>query len=203
MVKRTDVILSVGTVALILVAVGVVALTGRTDEFAAWAWARHHNELSWYIRVLFVLPFCYFAYKRSLSGMILTLLALATSMFWFPAPEHTSPAVNEMLASEREYLTANWTLWKILIALLAPLTFAALGLAFWKRSLVWGLAVVNAAVLFKIGWTFLFSTEAGAMSHLPAALLGLVVCNALILYVMRRMRARSSYERPQPGGDHG
>ena len=134
---------------------------------------------------------------------MLTLLALATSMFWFPVPEHPSPAVNEMLASEREYLTADWTLWKVLIALLVPLTFAALGLAFWKRSLVWGLAVVNAAILFKIGWTFLFGTEAGAMSHLPAAVLGLVVCDALILYVIRRMRARSSYERPRPGEHHG
>jgi hypothetical protein len=201
--KRRDVILSVATLALALLAAGIIVATASTDEFVAWAWRRHHNVLSWYVRPLFFLPFCYFAYRRSLWGIALTLLALVTSMFWFPAPEHTSPAVNEMLASEREYLTASWTLWKILIALLAPLTFAALGLAFWKRSLVWGLAVVNAAVLFKIGWTFLFSTEAGAMSHLPAALLGLVVCNALILYVMRRMRARSSYERPQPGGDHG
>jgi hypothetical protein len=108
-----------------------------------------------------------------------------------------------MLRAEREYLTVNWTLWKVLIALLVPLTFAALGLAFWKRSLVYGLAVINAAVLFKVGWTFLFSTQAGALSHLPVALLGLVVCDALILYVMRRMRARSSYERPQSGGDHG
>jgi hypothetical protein len=73
------------------------------------------------------------------------------------------------------------------------LTFAALGLAFWKRSLVWGLAVVDAAILFKIDWTFLFSTEAGAMSHLPAAVLGLAVCDAMILYVIRRMRVRSSY----------
>jgi hypothetical protein len=81
--------------------------------------------------------------------------------------------------------------------------FAALGLAFWRRSLVWGLAVVNAAILFKIAWTFLFSTEAGAMSHLPAAVLGLVVCDAMILYVIRRMRARSSYERPRPGEHHG
>ena len=196
-------ILSVATLALVLLAAVVIAATGRADEFVAWAWARHHNVLTWYIRPLFILPFCYFAYRRSLWGIVLTLLALVTSMFWFPAPEHTSPAVNEMLASEREYLTANWTLWKVLIALLVPLTFAALGLAFWKRSLVYGLAVINAAVLFKIGWTFLFSTEAGAMSHLPAALLGLVVCDALILYVMRRMRARSSYERPQPGGDDG
>jgi hypothetical protein len=201
--KRTDVILSVATLALAIVAAGVVTATASTDEFVAWAWARHHNVLSWYLRPLFFLPFCYFAYRRSLWGIVLTLLALVTSMFWFPAPEHASPAVNEMLASERQYLTANWTLWKVLIALLVPLTFAALGLAFWKRSLVWGLAVVNAAILFKIAWTFLFSTEAGAMSHLPAAVLGLVVCDALILYVMREIRARSSYGRPRPEEHHG
>ncbi len=202
--KRTDVILSVGTLALTLLAAAVVAATGSMDEFIAWAWARHHNVLSWYIRPLFLLPFCYFAYKRSLWGIVLTVVALATSMFWFSAPEHSSPAVNEMLASEREYLAANWTLWKVLIALLVPLGFAALALAFWRRSLAWGLVIINAMVLFKIGWTFLFSTEAGAMSHLPAALLGLVLCDALILFVMRRMRARSSYRHPQPEGtSHG
>jgi hypothetical protein len=201
--KRTDVILSVATLALALVAVVVIVATASANEFVAWAWARHHNILSWYVRPLFILPFCFLAYRRSLFGIVLTILALATSMFWFPAPEHISPAVNEMLKAEEAYLTANWTLWKILIALLIPLTFAALGLAFWKRSLVWGLAVVNAAILFKIAWTFLFSTQAGALSHLPAAVLGLMVCDALILYVMRKMRARSFYERPRHGEDHG
>jgi hypothetical protein len=201
--KRTDVILSVATLALAIVAAGVIAATSSTDEFVAWAWARHHNILSWYVRPLFILPFCFFAYKRSLLGIVLTILALATSMFWFPVPENSSSAVNEMLASEREYLTTDWTLWKILIALLVPLTFAALGLAFWKRSLVWGLAVVNAAILFKIAWTFLFSTEAGALSHLPAAVLGLALCDALILYVMRRIRADSSSEHARPEEHHG
>jgi hypothetical protein len=200
---RTDVILSVATLALAIVAAGVIAATSSTDEFVAWAWARHHNILSWYVRPLFILPFCYFAYRRSLLGIVITLLALATSMFWFPVPENSSSAVNEMLASEREYLTTDWTLWKILIALLVPLTFAALGLAFWKRSLVWGLAVVNAAILFKIAWTFLFSTEAGAMSHLPAAVLGLALCDTLILYVMRRIRAGSSSEHARPEEHHG
>ena len=200
--KRTDVTLAAGTSAVVLIVVGIIAATGSTDEFVAWAWARHHNILSWYVRPLFILPFCFFAYRRSLLGIVLTLLALATSMFWFPAPEHTSPAVNEMLKAEEMYLTANWTLWKVLIALLVPLTFAALGLAFWRRSLLWGLAVVNAAILFKIAWTFLFSTEAGALSHLPAAVLGLVVCDALILYVMRKIGAGSS-ERSLPGEHHG
>ena len=200
--KRTDVFLSAGTLGIALVAVVVVAATGNTGEFVAWAWERHHNVLSWYVRPLFLLPFCYFAYRRSLLGMTLTLIALATSIFWFPAPAESSTAVNEMLGAETEYLTANWTLWKVLIALLVPATFAALGLAFWKRSLVYGLAVINAAILFKIAWTFLFGTEAGAMSHLPAAVVGIVVCDALILYVMRRLRARPS-EPPRPAGHHG
>ena len=199
--KRTDVILSVATLALAIVAAGVVVATASTDEFVAWA--RHHNVLSWYVRPLFILPFCYVAYRRSLLGIVITLLALVTSMFWFPVPENSSSAVNEMLASEREYLTTDWTLWKVSIALLVPLTFAALGLAFWKRSLVWGLAVVNAAILFKIAWTFLFSTEAGALSHLPAAVLGLALCDAIILYVIRRMRARASYGRPRPEEHRG
>ena len=188
--RRTDVFLSAGTLGLALFAMMVVAVTGSTGEFLAWAWERHHNVLSWYIRPLFLLPFCFFAYRRSLWGMTLTLLALATSMFWFPAPGEASPAVKEMLAAEREYLTADWSLWKVLMALVVPASFAALALAFWRRSLVWGLAVVNAAILIKIGWTFVFGTEAGAMSHLPAALLGIVVCDALILYARRRLRAR-------------
>ena len=100
-IERTDVILSVGTLALVFLAVGGMVAMGNTDEFIAWAWERHHNVLSWYIRPLLLLPFCYFAYRRSLFGIVLTLVALATSMFWFPAPETTSPAVREMLAGGR------------------------------------------------------------------------------------------------------
>src|SRR5918997_1155393 len=130
--RQKDVILSVGTVALIVVAVGV-AVTGRIDEFAAWAWARHHNVLSWYIRPLFLLPFCYFAYKRSLWGITLTVVALATSMFWFPAPERADPGAAEFLAVEREYLTSDWSLWKVLLGLIVPASFAALAVPCLQR----------------------------------------------------------------------
>ncbi len=203
MTKRTNVILSVGTLALVLLAVGAMAAAGTLDEFGAWAWERHHNILSWYIRPLFFLPFCYFAYKRSLFGMVLTLVALATSRSWFPAPETVSPAVIEMLAAEEEYLTGDWTMAKILLALIVPISFAALGLAFWKRLLVWGLAVINGAVLIKTGSTFVISTEAGAMSHLPAAVLGLAVLNAVVLYVVHRMRKRSAPKPTREAGQHG
>ena len=200
--KRTDVILSAGTLAVVLLAVVVVAARGATDEFAAWAWARHHNELSWYIRVLFVLPFCYFAYKRSLWGIVLTVVALSTSMFWFPAPERVDPRAAEFLAVEREYLTSGWSLWKVMLALLVPISFAALAVAFWKRSLVWGLVVINAMVLVKIVWSFYFGDESGGLTLLPSALAGLAVCDAVILYVVRSMRTNSSPKLPRQTSQH-
>lgn len=200
--KRTDVILSTVTLMLVLFAVVVVAATGATDEFAAWAWARHHNELSWYIRPLFLLPFCYFAYKRRLWGIVLTVLALVTSMFWFPVPDSVDPQAVEFLAVEKEYLTDGWSLWKVMLALLVPVSFAALAVAFWKRSLVWGLAVINAMVLVKIVWSFYFGDESGGLTLLPSALAGLAVCDAVILYIVRRMRKGSSPRPPRQASQH-
>jgi hypothetical protein len=53
MVKRTDLILSVGMLVLVLLALALLVATGSTGEFVAWAWERHHNVLSWYIRPSF------------------------------------------------------------------------------------------------------------------------------------------------------
>src|SRR5215212_594353 len=203
LVKRSDVILSVGMLVLVLLALVLMAATGSTGEFVSWTWERHHNVLSWYIRPLFFLPFCYFAYKRSLFGMVLTLVALATSMFWFPAPEQSDPMTLEFLAVEREYLTGDWTTAKVLMALLVPISFAALGFVFWKRSIVYGLVLLNAVVVVKLGWSFYFGDESGGLTLLPSALAGLAVCDAVILYVVHRMRKRSSPKSPQQAGQHG
>lgn len=161
------------------------------QAFAEWAWARHHNVLSWYIRPSFLIPFCWFAWRRSALGIGLTLIALATSMFWFPAPQTVSPEVEAMLAGEMAYLTAEWSAWKIAIALLVPASFAALGAAFWRRSLLWGAVVANLMVLIKIVWTFVFTPE-GAMAHLVPAVVGLAVIDAAFLIVWRRGLARQS-----------
>ena len=202
MTKRTDAVLAAGTLALVLLIIGGIVATGSLDEFAAWAWERHHNVLSWYIRVLFLLPFCYFAYKRSLFGMTLTLVALATSMFWFPAPERPDPRALEFLAMEREYLAGEWTTAKILLGLLVPGSLAALAVVFWKRSIVYGLVLINAIVLVKLAWSFYFGDASGGLTLLPSQLLGLAVLNAVVLYVRHRMRKRSSPKPPQQAGQH-
>ena len=119
------------------------------EEFLSWAWARHHNPLSWYIRPLFLLPFCYFTYKQSTWGIVLTLFALVTSMVWFPAPERPGARALEFLAMEKDYLTGHWTRTKVLLGLLVPVSLAALALAFWKRSLRYELAVLDSIVLTR------------------------------------------------------
>ena len=200
--KRTDMILSVGTLTLVLLTVAGMAATGTLDEFGAWAWERHHNVLSWYIRVLFLLPFCYFAYKRSLFGIVLTLVALATSMFWFPAPARPDPKTIEFLAMEREYLAGEWTTTKILLGLIVPGSLAALAVVFWKRSIVYGLVLINAIVLVKLAWSFYFGDTSGGLTLLPSQLVGLAVLNVAVLYILHRRRRRPS-EPSRPAGHHG
>jgi hypothetical protein len=151
------------------------------SDLAAWAWARHHNEWSWYIRPLFLIPYCWFAWQRSLAGLVVTLLALATSMAWFPAPETPSAMALELLAAERDYLLAPWTAGKVAVALLVPASFAALAIAFWRRSFLWGVAVVNMMVLAKVAWSVVVFSAEGALYHLVPAATGLFACNAALV----------------------
>lgn len=164
------------------------------SDILAWAWARHHNEWSWYIRPVLLLPFCWFAWRRSLAGIILSLVALATSMAWFPAPDTPSPMALELLAAEKAYLLAPWSFGKVAMALLIPFSFTALALAFWHRSLGWGLVVVNTMVLAKILWTVVVFTPDGALYHLVPAFLGVAVCNMALVgawVLIRRARRRA------------
>jgi uncharacterized membrane protein YhaH (DUF805 family) len=69
--------------------------------------------------------------------------------------------------------------------------------ALWRRSLGWALVVINAAVLFKVAWTFVTDGEGtGALAHLPAALLGLAVVDAVLVLVARRLRRRAAAPAP-------
>jgi hypothetical protein len=79
-----------------------------------------------------------------------------------------------------------------------------LGLVFWRRSIVYGLVLLNITVLVKLAWSFYFGDESGGLTLLPSALAGLAVCDAVILYVVRRRRRRRSSSDPlRQAGQHG
>jgi hypothetical protein len=162
-------------------------------DFLTWAWARHHNILSWYIRPLFLIPFCYFAYKRSWVGILGTLIALATSMFWFPAPQTPDPRVEEFLAMEVEWIAGRWTLWKALLTLLVPASLALLAFAFWKRSAWYGVGVLTFIALSKILWSIAFGGES-ASALLPPAIIGLAVCNLAVYFGVKWIEKRQHRE---------
>ena len=200
--KRTDLILAAGMLAAVCLAGVSLAATGTLDGFLSWAWARHHNVLSWYVRPLFILPLAYFSYRRSLSGIVLTLVALATSMFWFPAPERVDPTVEEFLMFEKEWLTGEWTTEKTVSALAVPLILGMLCLAFWRRSLLWGLIIINAIAVTKLVWGIV-DGEGTGWAMLGPALTGLVICDAAVLYAVRRMGKGSSSDTPRVAPHHG
>jgi hypothetical protein len=131
------------------------------EPFFNWAFERHHNILSWYIRPLFIIPIVVFAFRRELTGIFASVFALFTSMFWFPAPMESSPQIISFLSYEMEYLKGLWTTPKILMSLLVPIFFAMLIIAAWKKSWKLLLGTVISAAILKVLWSIKFSGEAG------------------------------------------
>jgi hypothetical protein len=65
--------------------------------------------------------------------------------------------------------------------------FVALAAAFWKRSWLWGLAVLNAGTLLKVIWSVAFGGAVGWASLVPS-LFTLAVTDAAILLAARWLK---------------
>ncbi len=158
--------------------------------FFEWVFERHQSPWSWYIRPLFLIPFCYFAYRHSWAGISITIFGLLTSMFWFNRPSFVPDEVKAFLVFEKEWLYGTWTLKKILMAMTVPVSFTALGLSFWKRSLPMGLCVVILMATGKIIWSISSAGESGKSVIVPA-LAGLGICVGLIYYGYKRLEKKA------------
>ncbi|MBM1108206.1 hypothetical protein JQC67_18785 [Aurantibacter crassamenti] len=180
--------LLVGGIFLILT-ITFIVISMTNEPFFDWVFERHHNQWSRYLRPLFLLPFCYFAYKKSFAGMMVSIFALFTSMFWFPKPEIVSKSVIDFLEFEKEYLYGEWNLSKQLLTLTIPISFIALGLAFWKRSVILGIAVVVLMATGKMVWSIQNAGESGKSILIPA-ILGLLICCGLIFYGFKRLEKK-------------
>ncbi len=174
-----------------ILALGILAsiaallwLFANSPPFLEWAFERHQNSLSWWARPLLMMPYCYFAIKQSLNGILVTILAILTSMFWFPAPDQPDPQVLEFLAMERATLTSGWNLPNIFSALAVLVFFASVASALWRRSVILGIAIAVAGAFLKALWS-IFASPDGGVAVIPFALTGallLVVAGAAYLF---------------------
>nr|WP_272213074.1 hypothetical protein [Marinicella sp. W31]MDC2879017.1 hypothetical protein [Marinicella sp. W31] len=163
--------------------VALLTVFFTSPSFFHWAFERHQNTASWLARPLLVLPYCYFAWRRSLAGIMLSTLAILSSMFWFPAPAVPRQDVMGFLTMERQVLSRGWTIGNVAGALAVISYGWALGAAFWYRSWKLGLGVAAAGALLKSLWSILFSPEAG-QTVLPFAFAGLLMLG-IAVYVGR------------------
>jgi hypothetical protein len=155
----------------------VVSMTNQS--FFDWVFERHHNQWSWYIRPVFLIPFCFFAYKHNWAGISITIFCLFTSMFWFSKPEMSTASVNMFLEFEKNWLSSDWDFNKVMFSFTVPLSFFALGLAFWKHSLSLGLVVIVLIALGKMAWSVGYAGDSGKSIIVPA-IVGLSACLGFI-----------------------
>lgn len=171
-----------------------LVLSMTNQAFFDWVFDRHHNQWSWYVRPIFLIPFCFFAYTRSWAGISITIFCLFTSMFWFNRPEVVSDEVKTFLQFEKDWLYGVWDYKKVLLLSTVPVSFIALGLAFWKRSLLMGLGVVVLMATGKIVWSIQNAGESGKSILIPA-LLGLILCGGLLFYGFKKLEKKQTTER--------
>lgn len=136
-------------------------------DLADWAWSRHHNEWSWYIRPFIILGFCAAAWMRNRLGVILIGLSFPIGAIMFPAPQTPKPYVVDFLMKEREMLEGlslfGWALFAGATVLFLWLLAATL----WKRSFWFGIAVANLGGVIKLTVSVFLWAEIGNTAILP------------------------------------
>ena len=172
-----------------LLTISFLILLFTNQVFLHWVFARHQNQLSWFIRPLFIVPFCYFAFRRSWAGIWVTVFCMLTSMFWFNQPAIVSEDVKAFLEFEIEWISGKWNPKKLLFALLAPFSFILLGLAFWGRSIWFGIAVIILMAFGKMTWGIYQAGQSGKSMIVPA-LIGLFICAGSVYYGFKRLQRK-------------
>lgn len=180
--KIVGLFFAVATVAIIL-----IFFTNRV--FFEWAFTRHQNTLSWYIRPLFIIPIVIGAYQKSYSIIFASIFSLSTSMFWFPKPAIVDESVIGYLNFEKDYLTSGWTANKIFVVIAVILFFIFLIYMTWQRKWKLLLWVVVAGAVLKIVHSVIFGGENG-LSIVKPALLGLVICVSVIAFIAMKKKKK-------------
>ena len=164
----------------------IIVVFFSSNSFFEWAFARHHNTLSWYIRPLFIIPIVLGAFKKSYTIIFASIFCLFTSMFWFPEPAKVDENVVKFLEFEKDYLTTGWAADKAFVVVAVILFFTFLIYTTWNRKWKWLLFVIVISALLKVIHSVIFSGNSG-LSIVKPAILGVIIC-ALAIWLLIKKR---------------
>ncbi|WP_372401848.1 hypothetical protein ACCO40_14915 [Bacillus spizizenii] len=157
------------------------------QDILDWAFRRHLNPLSWYIRPLFLLVLVYAAYKRSWKGIIITFVLMMSSMVWYPEPKKIDLQMKKVLEFEQMLLSSPVSAVLTIAFMMVFLGFILA--AFWKRSLVFGLILLNVTLVGKVALSLFFTGENG-WAPLGNTIFGLMMVNGIGLFIKYRNRKK-------------
>jgi len=128
-------------------------------------WERHKNPVSWVCRPFFGLVITYGAILHSWAIILIGVLCLGTSWFWFPKWKQTPAWAEEFINKEFEVLTPDnhWDLKLVVLPSIGlPLGLAALAALLWYLSYPWnwfGILILVVVTLLKIVWSARLQTS--------------------------------------------
>jgi len=155
------------------------------ENIAAWVWDRHQNQFSWYSRPLFLIPACYYAYRRKFGLIVGFMAMLFCSLFWFAAPENVPEHVSGYLEWEKQLFFSSNSMAPIFSLLVAVVAFlVGLFSAFWYRSFWLGLILINAGTVMKIVVSTTLGNEFGTAVVIPS-LSSLAIINLVAFFAWR------------------
>ncbi|MCY9175591.1 hypothetical protein [Bacillus inaquosorum] len=159
----------------------------EVQDILDWAFRRHLNPLSWYIRPLFLLVLVYAAYKRSWKGIIITFVLMMSSMVWFPEPKKIYLQMKKVLEFEQMFLSSPISAVLTIVFMIVLIGFILA--AFWKRSLVLGVILLNVTLAGKVALSLFFTGENG-WAPLGNTIFGLMMVNGIGLFIKYRNRKK-------------
>ena len=122
-------------------------------------WERHKNPISWVCRPFFGLVIGYGAILQSWAIILVGVLGIGTSWFWFPKLKNTPIWAEEFIDKEFAVLTPDnrWDLKRVVLPSIGlPLGLASLAVLLWYLSYPWnwlGILILVVVTLLKIVWS--------------------------------------------------
>ncbi|MCY9011251.1 hypothetical protein MOE50_19955 [Bacillus inaquosorum] len=132
---------------------------GRTRHIGLGFPAASQSIKLVYSPSLFLLVLVYAAYKRSWKGIIITFVLMMSSMVWFPEPKKIYLQMQKVLEFEQMLLSSPISAVLTIVFMIVLIGFILA--AFWKRSLVLGVILLNVTLAGKVALSLFFTGENG------------------------------------------